>query len=203
MICGDIFDRGTENLAIYETCIQLQNEGAIILKGNHEQFVEQCLKEMTTSEIWRTHPSLNLRLWVEKNGGATMFDEIKDLQIEKLLEILRFIQNLPIYFISGKYIFTHAGGNTRKAVEENTEDELVWGEESFPYCPAFKDKVVLFGHIPTWLLHKYKAKGKKERKNTAIWFDTVWKDKIDLDCGSVFGGRLAMLELPIFHEFYV
>lgn len=202
VVCGDLIDRGEENLETLATCIDLQKKGAIILKGNHEQFLEQALKEMITDDCWNTLSSEVINLWVGHNGGATMYEEIKDLSHEKLIEILKFVRNLPLYFETGKYIFTHAGANTRKPIEKNTENEVVWMENSFPSCPGYKDKIMLFGHVPTWLLHQYKAKGKKERKNTEIWFDKVNKDKIGLDCGGVFGGRLAMLELPRMIEFY-
>jgi len=202
VICGDLIDRGEENLDALATCINLQKQGAILLKGNHEQFLEQSVKEMLTSETWRSHPSENLNNWVKHNGGASMFEEIKDLSNNKLVEILSFVQNLPIYFEVGNYIFTHAGANTRKPIQKNTEDETVWMEDRFPYCPAYKNKIMIFGHIPTWLLHQYSAKGKKEWKNTTIWFDTTWKDKIGIDCGGVFGGRLAAIELPSYKEFY-
>lgn len=203
IICGDMVDRGEENLDCIATCQKLKQNGAVLLKGNHEQFLEASLKEMITSENWRSHPSEGLNNWVKHNGGASMYEEIKNLSNNKLLELLSFVQNLPIYFETGSYIFTHAGANTRKPIEKNTEDETVWMEDKFPYCPAYKGKTMIFGHVPTWLLHQYKAKGKKERKNTKIWFDLTWKDKIGIDCGGVFGGRLAAIELPSGREFYV
>lgn len=206
VVCGDMVDRGEENLATIATCMNLQKQGAIMLKGNHEQFLEVCLKEMIANDIWRNYPSLNLRLWVEKNGGASMFEEIKDLPKEKLIEILKFVQSLLTYFATGKYIFSHTGGNANKKIINNTEDEWLWGKEIFPYCPAYKDKIAVFGHIPTWLLHPYtsdKRKNKEYRTNAKIWFDKVNKDKIGIDCGGIFGGRLAAIELPSCQEFYV
>lgn len=206
VICGDLIDRGEENLAVIETCMKLQKQGAIILKGNHEQMLEQILKEMIDGEDWHRYLSLNIKLWREKNGGEAMYYEIRKLPKEKLMEILEFVQGLPIYFASGKYIFTHAGGNVVKSIETNTEDELVWGDKSFPSCKAYPDKITVFGHIPTWLLYPYTAnhlKNKKRRTEAKIWFDTIHKDKIGIDCGGVFGGRLAAIELPSYREFYI
>ena len=200
IVCGDLIDRGEENLDTLATCMNLQQQGTVFLKGNHEQFLEQSIEEMLVNENWRTKPSENLYNWYTHNGGAGMLYEIKDLSTEKLTEILNFVRNLPLYFESGKYIFTHAGANTRRLIKENTENDLVWMEDSFPYCPAYKDKIILFGHIPTWKLYPYDKRFKK--KNAKIWFDEVNKDKICLDCGGVFGGRLAMLELPSYREFY-
>lgn len=198
VVCGDIIDRGEENLTTIATCIDLQNKGAIILKGNHEQFAQECIKDMLYDR-----PSQALQTWVNHNGGSNMYDELLLLSKFELKEILTFLEELPLYFTYGEYIFTHAGANTRKPIEKNTENETVWMENSFPYCPAYKNKTIVFGHTPTWLLHKYNVKGKAERKNTKIWFDPEWKDKIGLDCGGVFGGRLAAIDLPSRREFYV
>jgi len=197
VVCGDLIDRGEDNLAIIETCMKLQKQGAVMLKGNHEQFAQECIRDMICE-----NPSQALQVWVNHNGGSNTYDELLLLSKNELKEILIFLETLPLYFASGEYIFAHAGANTRKPIEMNIEDELVWMENSFPYCPAYKNKTIIFGHTPTWLLHKYKAKEKAERKNTKIWFDPEWKDKIGIDCGSVFGGRMAMLELPSLREYY-
>ena len=202
IVCGDLIDRGKENLKCLAACQKLQRQGAVLLKGNHEQFLEQSLIEMLETHTWRTMPSDNLYNWVTHNGGAEMYNEIKDLSAEKLTAILTWIQSLPLYFTIGKFIFTHAAANTHKPIEENTEDEVVWADESFYYHRAYKDKIMIFGHIPTWLLNKSGAENKDKNKNAKIWFDNVYKDKIDIDCGGVFGGKLAAIELPSMREFY-
>lgn len=200
VICGDMIDRGTENLDVLKTCLMLKEQGAILLKGNHEQFLEQSIIEMIESESWRTKPSESLYNWVKYNGGAAMFEEIENLAPSKLSEILKFIQGLSLYFSTGKYLFAHAGANTRKPIEKNVEDDLVWMDDRFPYCPAYKGKVLIFGHIPTWNLNYYEKKFKKT--NARIWFDQEYRDKIGIDCGGCFGGRLAAIELPSCREFY-
>ncbi|MBU2701729.1 hypothetical protein Ga0466249_002848 [Sporomusaceae bacterium BoRhaA] len=103
-----------------------------------------------------------------------MYYEIKDLSREKLEKILVFTRTLLLYFSIGNYIFTHAGANVQKPIEENVENETVWMSESFPCCPAYSDKVLVFGHEPTWNLYSYDKKFKK--KDAKIWYDTTNKD---------------------------
>lgn len=201
VIAGDLFDRGEENLDMLQTCEKLRQYGAVLLKGNHEQFIQASILEMIHSDSWRTKPSESLYNWYTYNGGASMYHEIKDLSQEKLAEILTFIQQLALSFSISRFIFSHAGANTAKPIEENTEDETVWMKESFPYCPAYPNKILIFGHVPTWKLYPYNKKFKKG--NAKIWYDKVNQDKIGIDCGSVVGGRLAALELPSYREFYV
>lgn len=200
VVCGDMIDRGTENLDTIKTCIDLQKKGAIILKGNHEQFAEQCLRDMVIADDWSS-PSMAIHTWITHNGGSNFYNEIENFSKEKLKELLKFFRSLPLYFTAENYIFTHAAANTKKPIEENTENEAVWAEDNFYYRPAYKDKIMVFGHTPTWLLRPYSKKNKPE--NAKIWFDPTFKDKIGIDCGSVFGGRLAALELPSAREFYV
>ena len=200
VVCGDLIDRGGENLDCLAACMKLQQQGAILLKGNHEQFLESSLVEMLTTDTWRTRPSDSLYAWIKHNGGARMYEEIKELSSDRLTEILQFVRSLPLYLTAGRFIFSHAGANTAKPVETNTENELVWMEETFPFCPAYAGKVIVFGHIPTWLL--YHDSDVKKRKQARIWYDRQHQDKICLDCGGVFGGRLAAIELPSCREFY-
>ncbi|HWR05277.1 metallophosphoesterase [Sporomusa sp.] len=200
VVCGDLIDRGGENLDCLATCINLQKQGAILLKGNHEQFLESSLVEMIETDTWRTRPSEGLYNWVKHNGGAAMYEEIKDLSLGRLAEILKFVRSLSLYFTINNFIFSHAGANVAKPIEANTENELVWMDEDFPFCPAYTGKVIVFGHIPTWLLYDYDKA--KIRKSARIWYDLDYQDKICLDCGGVFGGRLAAIELPSYREFY-
>lgn len=199
IVCGDLIDRGEENLDCFETCRNLQNKGAVLLKGNHEQFLEHSLMEMLANDNWRTNPSEDLYNWIRYNGGAEMYKEIKDLSCKKLTEMLTFVQKLPLYFAISNFIFSHAGANVAKTIEENSENELVWMSETFPFRPAYLGKVMVFGHIPTWQLHETPGKKKSAAK---IWYDRTYKDKICLDCGGIFGGRLAGIELPSYREFY-
>lgn len=200
IVCGDFIDRGKQNLDCIATCQTLQQKGAIILKGNHEQFLEQSLIEMVTTDTWRTRPSEGLYYWINYNGGYETYHEIKDLSAEKLTKILDFVQQLPLYYTMGKYIFSHAGANTKKPVEANTENELIWMSKEFPWSPAYPGKIMVFGHIPTWRLYGYTTI--EERQNAAVWYDNNNNDKICIDCGGVFGGRLAMLALPSGIELY-
>ncbi|CUH95369.1 hypothetical protein P22_1439 [Propionispora sp. 2/2-37] len=201
VIVGDMLDRGEENLDTLAICRKFQRQGAILLKGNHEQFVHDSIIEMLTNENWRAKPSVDLYNWYTYHGGYSTYQEIKNLSPDRLRKILRFIRSLPFYYSAGRFIFSHAGANTAKPIEENEEDETLWMERSFPVCPAYPNKVLIFGHVPTWGLPPYNSKFKK--KNAKIWYDTVHKDKIGIDCGSCFGGRLAALEIPTYREFYV
>lgn len=199
IICGDMIDRGPQNLATIELCRELQEKGAVLLKGNHEAFLEKAILELLKTDVWR-RPSSEMEFWIRENGGNMTFDEIEILPKERLRELLQFIQNLPLYHRENELLFVHAGVDRRQPIEKNSENDLLWANEDFYYNPAYSGQMVVFGHVPTWYLRPY---NRKDRGRSArIWYDAVNKDKIGIDCGSVFGGRLAALELPSRREFY-
>ena len=200
VVCGDMIDRGKENLDCLAACKRLKEQGAILLKGNHEQFLEQALLAMLSNDNWRTYLPENLYTWIHHNNGMETFKEIKHLSTGKLEAILHFVQGLSLYFAIGNFIFTHAGANVSKPIEQNTEDEVVWMEETFPWSRAYQGKTMVFGHVPTWRLYSGDA---SNCKSATIWYDNQYSDKIGIDCGGIFGGRLAALELPSYREFYV
>lgn len=203
IICGDIVDRGMENLNTIATVQGLVTKGAIAIRGNHEQFLQEVIHIMLIDPNWLQNPMVDV--WARYNGGATCFEEIKDLSEIKLREIIGFIKSLPNFFTVGNYIFCHAGIDPKKSLEENSEDDCVWADNDFAFRLAYRGKTVIFGHTPTWnfLPSVSNRNNKEHRKNAKIWYDPKHKDKICLDTGGVFGGRLAMLELPSYREFYV
>jgi len=200
VIAGDMVDWGEENLDCLRTCIRLRSKGAILLKGNHEHWVQKNIEEMLGSEAWRSNPSERFYKW-SHNSGAAMYHEIKGLPPEKLETIVNFMRTLPLYYSIDNYIFSHAGANVKKPICENTEDELEVMSKSFLRCPAYPGKMMVFGHLPTWNLHPKNSEFRLE--DAKIWYDRTNQDKIGIDCGSCFGGRLAALELPSCREFYV
>ncbi len=210
LILGDMVDRGSETLATIKSCRELQRQGAILLKGNHEQFMEDAIKTMLKTDEWREgrYP-IEIQSWRKNNGGAGAFDEIKDLSNNQLRDLLKFIKSLPWYYEIGKYFFSHAGANVSLPPDQNREDDFTWMADSFVYCPGYAGKTMVFGHVPTWNLYPYPAEKKgglnaAAKKKARIWYDDANdNDKIGIDCGSVFGGRLAALELPSMREFYV
>lgn len=197
VICGDMIDRGDENLAVLETCRSLIANGAVVLQGNHEQMAIKSIDDMiaypSTTEITNT-----IFYWIHYNGGRNFYHELCRMSTAELLATRQFLAELPQYFTCGKFIFSHAGANPAKPLSENDVDELIWMDNQFPFSPGYKDKIMIFGHVPTFRLTKI-----NNIDQINIWYDPVHHDKIGIDCGSVMGGKLAALELPSLREFYV
>ena len=201
IIIGDMLDRGYNNLLTLEECLKLEQQGAILLKGNHERFVQDCIAEMLYNPDYPDKTSPYFQAWVLNYGGATMFKEIRNSERRKLEKIHKFVSRLHPVYILEEYIFAHAGINPDKALEECQEDDFIWPIKTFYQRPAYAGKIVVFGHIPAWVLQGYPFH--PGRKDVNIWYDALNNDKIGIDGGNVFGGRLTCLVLPAMTEYYV
>lgn len=90
---------------------------------------------------------------------------------------IRFFRSLrPMYQASG-YLFVHAGIRPMVPLEKQKVDDLVWiRQEFFQFVGRFP-KPVVFGHTPLRQV-------------------LLAPDRIGIDTGCVYGGKLTCLKLP-------
>ena len=180
ILLGDYIDRGPEPIKVIQKIMELSIQGAIALKGNHEAMFLYAAKEGVNSEEW------NLHIW---NGGNITWNKFLELTPEEQNKILQFITQLDCVFTTDEYIFVHAGINPAFGYEQDTND-LLWIRNEFLCNKTNLKEIVIFGHTPTLNITGF----------SQILFK---EDKIGIDCGCVFGGKLACLDLPSMKEYYV
>jgi serine/threonine protein phosphatase 1 len=183
ILLGDYVDRGPEPIKVLQKVLELREQGATVLMGNHEAMLLEAYLGINRNDYNKFH----LHLY---NGGATTWTKLKELETDECLRLINSINELPAYAEFNDYIFVHAGVDPFNSLENQDTETLLWAREEFIFSPAYKDKKVVFGHTPT----KYMDRPYR------IWDGG---DKIGIDCGSVFGGKLACLELPSGKEYYV
>jgi serine/threonine protein phosphatase 1 len=183
VLLGDYIDRGKEPVKALQKVLDMPLDGAVVLKGNHEQMLLDAWLGINHGDYSMLYPHLH-------NGGGDTWLQLKELPNEESLSLIRKIEALPLIVETEDYIFTHAGVDSSIATNGQEPETLLWAREEFICQPAYKGKTVVFGHTPT------KFMGKEF---------TIWNggDKIGIDCGCVFGGKLACLELPSMKEYYV
>lgn len=194
ILLGDYVDRGSNSMAVVEKVIELQQEGAIVLKGNHE---DMMIKALTADD------ERSWKHWAVRNGGNQTLNSygfmeedytLKDDEVfikpilndPVLTKHLNFIQTLHPLVEYGGYIFAHAGVDPKMAIEETDPYRLMWiRDEFFEHYQG--DQTVIFGHTPTPNLHKMKGV-----------FTVFFGDNhiIGIDGGAVYGGQLNCLVLP-------
>jgi serine/threonine protein phosphatase 1 len=187
VICGDLVNRGLESWEVLEECAQLLDEGAHILRGNHDQafFAVQADPTLATDfydpMVGGVQTVRSIALAKERFG--------EDKVEEVLIKIFKKMVN---YYEDSHFIFVHAGLNPRiPYMEDQKTNDLVMGCADWKN-PALEhpfDQVVVFGHTPTYHIHKNIVEN-----DARVWFSRKAR-KLGIDTGAGFGYRLTMVDL--------
>jgi serine/threonine protein phosphatase 1 len=148
---GDLIDRGSDAPGVLEKVMELasSNPNVIVLRGNHEQMMLDCLDYG------------DLQWLIPENGGlATLsaygFDlellkDVSDISIPE--EHVEFIRNLPYYHEDEQAIYVHAGLMRGEHPSDTDPDVLLWTRD-FDFFKNYDGKICFFGHTPTQYLPK-------------------------------------------------
>jgi calcineurin-like phosphoesterase family protein len=148
---GDLIDRGPEAPGVIERVMELQRENprVVILRGNHEQMMLDCLDYQDPQWL------------VAENGGlstVTSYGNILD-QIEDVSDIhipdhhVEFLRGLPFYHEDEQAIYVHAGLVPEEHPSESDPDVLIWTRD-IDFFRGYDGKLCFFGHTPTQYLPK-------------------------------------------------
>ena len=172
---GDYINRGPDSKGVIERLIGIKKNHplTVFLKGNHEVMFLDYLKGR--------HKELFLHA-----GGLETLDSY-DVNIfdgengrEKIPAMhLRFMQELAPYWESEDYIFVHAGFEKGRHPAMQRPEWLFWADKKRFLKQRFPGgkKIVIFGHF-------------------AEYEPVVMEDKVGIDSGAVYGGKLTCLVLP-------
>lgn len=165
---GDYIDRGKDSRLVIKFIRKLQkeNKNVIALMGNHEDMLLEYYKN--GDETW---------LW---NGGKTTLESYYGFD-KQFKNDMNWMKNLPLYHTDDNFVYVHGGVDVDKPLEKQDKDTLLWIREEFIYNKKEYDKIVVFGHTPTFLLNKEYLPIITNANN------------IDIDTGCVFGGSLTAL----------
>ncbi len=170
IILGDFIDRGPEPKRVVELLLDLKfdhPDAFTVLMGNHERMFLNYLEAPDENS--------NYLLF----GGQTTVDDYTS--ISKGLSVpeshLRFLQSLPLMELTEKFCFVHAGLRPGIPIQEQKDEDLLLIRNDFIRSKYDWGRRVIFGHTP---------------------FDQplLMENKIGIDTGAVYGGRLTCLILP-------
>lgn len=201
-ILGDTVDRGPEPVKILEYIKDKPN--IIPLLGNHEVMALDILRRINveiTAENAETQingQTVRDLMDYQLDGGIPTLKGFKELIPEKRFELMDFLDDLPAYEaidIGDKtFVLVHAGlGNFSedKKLSEYTMPELLEIRPDYEKQYFADNSIyIVSGHTPTQAIN-----GKSEIYRS--------HNNIAIDCGAVFGGRLACLRLDDMKEFYI
>jgi serine/threonine protein phosphatase 1 len=95
---------------------------------------------------------------------------------------INFLKERPAFFEDETWFYVHGGIDPLKDFAEQKEEEMLWIREPFYNFPGQFQKKIAFGHTPTRCIHGQDV-------------PVVRNDRIALDTGCVFGGKLSAMKL--------
>lgn len=151
--------------------------GDYIDRGDQEHEVLALLMDL------RERINQNLFIPLRGNHEQMLLDHVewygaKSCRFSK--SELDFMKSFPVSYQDEHWFYVHGGINPAKKLSEQTEEEMLWIREECYLYPGPLEKNLVFGHTPTRLIH-----GKDE--------PVILRDRIALDTGCVFGGKLSCL----------
>ncbi len=203
-VLGDVVDRGPEPMKVLMDMMMRPNVYPIL--GNHDFMALKVLRKLNveiTEENAENHLSdqdiMNYMHWMQ-NGGKITAEQFRQLDKNQKEDILDYFHEFHLYeevrCHEKTYILVHGGIDNfseHKKLEEYDLKDII-------FCRAdygkryFKDKniYVVTGHTPTFLIRKDKR---------ALVYEE--NGHIAIDCGCVFGGKLAAYCLDTGEIWYV
>ncbi len=186
---GDYVDRGPDARGVLETLMRGQAEGRdwTCLMGNHDRFLLRFLENPeyvdphTTRPLYWTDAPLGGRTTLasfgvdtsEERSRAEMGAEGRALIAQPVRD---WIAALPRIVPTEDHIFVHAGLRPGVALQDQTEDDLVWIREPFLSDTRDYGRLVIHGH-------------------TALERPQMYGNRLNMDGGAGYGRPLLPVRL--------
>ena len=214
-VLGDVIDRGPQIDRCIEWLVDMRAnaEGSAVhfIMGNHEEMATWAFEG-----AWSRFEfdAVNLPMW-EINGGAATIGQMRRLDQATIDAFQRMVERAPkaaALRVGGELmVLCHAGIRPAEPEAEEaewliqSEEDLMWiglewygAEEQPPFH-------VVSGHKPVIGLCDFPTLPgcpDEMRKRGAEARMMHWGRKHDIDCGCVYGGKMGLLRLEDWQEFY-
>ncbi|WP_041081442.1 metallophosphoesterase family protein [Thermotoga profunda] len=162
---GDYVDRGPDSKAVVDRLMILSQTYDCVFLRGNHEWM--MLNYLLDGK--------DFELWMMNGAGATIrsYKDVRKIPLEHL----EFFKNTVYYHIEDGYFFVHAGVRPHIPLERQDTFDLLWIREEFIYSEnPLKGYKVVFGHTPF---------------NDVL----VLHDKIGIDTGCVYGGKLTALRI--------
>jgi serine/threonine protein phosphatase 1 len=170
---GDYIDRGPDSKGVIDYLLDLrqQIENVVFLSGNHEQMFLNYYLRNEGRELYLFNGGEST---IISYGRAGLTDGRKMNVPERHLA---FFTSLRTSYETDDYLFVHAGLKPGVPRQEQDIEDMLWIRHEFIDADEDFGKTVVFGH-------------------TSLDGPLMGKNKIGIDSGAVYGGKLTAVELP-------
>ena len=173
---GDYYDRGPKSAEIIEWLINHPN--IICLRGNHEQFLLNCLDE-NLDPLSDSAKEYDMNFWMTNGGIQTLESYGYDFGPGEWLDVIpyyhrKWIANLPTFYETEHHYFVHAGIHPYRALDDQRDKERLWIRQQFLADENPFPKHIVHGHTP---------------RDHDKWWSERTEIRTNLDSGSVWSGK--------------
>ena len=174
---GDYVDRGPQSREVVEWLAATAplTDARCCLMGNHEAMLLNALEDPSALDLWlmnggeATLASYGLTHLPQASAEASAACRAAIPDHHRA-----FLSGLPRTAEHGTYLFVHAGVDPGRPLENQAPDDLIWIREPFLQSEADFGRIVVHGHTP-------------------VPEPDIRHNRINIDTGAVFRGRLACL----------
>jgi serine/threonine protein phosphatase 1 len=177
---GDYIDRGPSSRAVIDRLIKRARTHEIVcLKGNHETYVFEFLRNPAILANWRQLGGLETLMSYGLKPSMKA-DIAEQLELAKALAASlpkhhrQFLRSLSTSFACGDFFFVHAGVKPGIPLEQQRDEDLLWIRDDFLLCEDDFGKIVVHGHTP-------------------VREPDIRPNRINIDTGAYATGRLTCL----------
>lgn len=178
---GDYIDRGNDSKAVIDIlCHRLVHRNAVCLRGNHEVLLEDFLKDPDVVYGWMRLGALDT--FTSYGVSTPAAAQLVPAKVQRAFcsalprTHVLFLQCLRNTYRCGDYLFVHAGVRPGVPLEQQVQDDLVWIRDEFLHSTADYGCMVVHGHTP-------------------VTHPQICSNRINIDTGAVFSGRLTCVVL--------
>jgi len=179
---GDYVDRGPDSAHTLDLLLDrsLYRE-TVFLKGNHEAFFLEVLRDPSKLEEWRQFGGLqtlmSYGIQPSINPDASEQTDLISALIEVMpADHLRFLESLRPTFVCGDFFFVHAGVRPGIPLKKQQEADLLWIRSEFLDCDEDFGKFIVHGHTP-------------------VREPEIRPNRINIDTGAYATGNLTLLTI--------
>ena len=209
-VLGDAVDRGPEPIRLLQDLMMRPN--VIFILGNHEYMMLKVLSRLAvevTEENAEQHLTaedmMNFTYWMQ-DGGSTTCEQFRKLPADQQQEILEYLQDASLYeeVETGtcRYVLVHAG--IARFEEEKPLEDYALGDFLFhraDYRRTYFSDSGKYGSAKTYLVTGHTPTMAIREDGQPLVYSG--QGHLAVDCGCVFGGRLAALCLEDGSTYYV